>query len=62
MEHLREYPCSGRGVDHPGVRELFCAGGYRVLYELDLDTGRNEDAGNVLVLKIYGPGQDRSGK
>ena len=38
---------------------LFCDGGYRALYEVTPDTGHNETAGNVLVLRVFGPGQDR---
>jgi len=60
IERLRRYPCLYAVVNTPGVRELPCRGGYRVLYEVDPDTGRNDDAGDVLVLKVYGPGQDRS--
>jgi hypothetical protein len=47
-------------MDHPGVREVPCPGGYRALYEVNPDTGRNGDSGDVLVLKVYGPGQDRT--
>jgi hypothetical protein len=36
-----------------------CAGGYRVLYEVDPDTGSSATAGDVRVLRVYGPGQDR---
>lgn len=39
------------------MRGALCAGGYRVIYEGDLDTGGSDDAGNVLVLKIYGLGR-----
>jgi hypothetical protein len=41
------------------VRELPCDGGYRALYEVTPDTGRSETAGHVIVLRVYGPGQDR---
>jgi hypothetical protein len=41
------------------VRELPCAGGYRAICEVSLDTGRNDTAGDVLVLRVFGPGQSR---
>ena len=43
------------------MRELPCAGGWRAFYEVEHDTGRNEDAGDVVVLRVYGPGQSREG-
>jgi len=60
IERLREHPCLWSIGQHPGVRELPCAGGYRALYEVIPDTGRDETAGDVTVLRVYGPGQDRS--
>jgi hypothetical protein len=41
------------------VRELPCQGGYRALYRVSPDTGRDETAGDVRVLRVFGPGQDR---
>ena len=32
----------------------------RALYESSPDTGRNETAGDVRVLRVFGPGQDRN--
>jgi plasmid stabilization system protein ParE len=61
IERLREHPCRYPVGDHPGVRELPCPGGWRAFYEVEPDTGRNDDAGDVIVLRVYGPGQDRSG-
>jgi hypothetical protein len=29
------------------------------LYRVVPDTGRNDTAGDVLVLRVFGPGQDR---
>ncbi len=49
---------SGR-FQHAGVRELPCEGGYRALYEVIPDTGRDATAGDVIVLPVYGPGQSR---
>ncbi len=59
LRRLREQPCLWPVGDHPGVRELPCAGGYRVIYRVHPDTGRNETAGNIQVLRVFGPGQDR---
>lgn len=59
VNRLREHPCLYPVVDHPGVRELPCAGGYRALYEVVPDTGSNDTAGDVLVLRVFGPGQNR---
>jgi plasmid stabilization system protein ParE len=59
IERLREHPCLYPVGQHPGVRELPCAGGYRALYEVRPDTGRSETAGDVRVLRVFGPGQSR---
>ncbi len=59
INRLREHPCRFPTVDHPSVRELPCEGGHRVLYEVTPDTGSNETAGDVRVLRVYGPGQSR---
>jgi hypothetical protein len=45
--------------EHQGVRELPCDGGYRVLYEVIPDTDWDETAGDVRVLRVFGPGQSR---
>jgi len=58
---LVQHPCLHPIGEHPGVRELPCPGGWRAFYEVEPDTGRNDDAGDVVVLRVYGPGQDRSG-
>ena len=52
-------PCLHPAGQHPGIRELPCAGGYRVLYRVSPDTGRSNTAGDVLVLRVFGPGQSR---
>lgn len=59
IRQLRQHPCLFPFGQHPGVREMPCDGEYRALYEVTPDTGRNETAGNVLVLRVFGPGQDR---
>ncbi|MDR3535472.1 MAG: type II toxin-antitoxin system RelE/ParE family toxin [Acetobacteraceae bacterium] len=59
IRRLRQDPCLHPCGDHPGVRELPCEGGYRVLYQVDPDTGRSASAGDVMVLRVFGPGQSR---
>lgn len=59
VERLREHPCLWPVGQHAGVRELPCDGGYRVLYEVHRDAGRGETAGDVRVLRVFGPGQSR---
>ncbi len=59
IRQLRDRPCLYAVGDQPGVRELPCEGGYRALYRLHPDTGRNDTAGDVRVLRVFGPGQDR---
>lgn len=61
INRLKQQPCLYAVGVHPGVRELPCAGGYRALYEVTPDTGRDETAGDVLVLRVFGPGQSRKG-
>lgn len=41
------------------MHELPCDGGYRALYRVHPDTSLNDTAGDVRVLRVYGPGQDR---
>jgi plasmid stabilization system protein ParE len=60
IERLSEHPCLWAVGRHAGVRELPCVGGYRALYEVVPDTGRDETASDVIVLRVYGPGQDRN--
>lgn len=59
INRLREHPCLYPVGQHPGVRELPCDGGYRAMYEVRPDTGRDETAGDVRVLLVFGPGQSR---
>jgi plasmid stabilization system protein ParE len=59
INRLREHPCLYPVGQRPGVRELPCAGGYRVLYRVNPDTGLDETAGDVRVLRVFGPGQSR---
>ena len=59
IEGLREHPCRYPIGPHPGVRELPCDGGYRALYRIVPDTGRDETAGDVRILRVFGPDQSR---
>ena len=59
VRRLQQQPCLRPVGDHPGVRELPAAGGYRVFYKVEPDTGRDDIAGDVRVLRVYGRGQDR---
>ena len=59
IRRLKQTPCLYAVGQQPGVRELPCQGGYRALYEVQPDTGRNDTAGDVRVLRVFGPGQDR---
>ncbi len=52
-------PCRCPVGQHTGVRESPCSSGYRALYEVQPDTGRDETAGDVRVLRVFGPGQSR---
>jgi plasmid stabilization system protein ParE len=58
LEGLREHPCRHQQTG-TGRRE-FTVEGYRVRYRVKPDTGRNATAGNVLVLRVFGPYQNRS--
>jgi len=57
---LRQAPCLWAIGDHPDIREIPVEG-YRVLYMVEPDTGSNETAGDVIVLRLFGPWQERSG-
>jgi plasmid stabilization system protein ParE len=56
---LKHNPCLYPVQQHPGVRELPCQGGYRVFYEFQPDTSRNDTAGDIRILRVFGPGQSR---
>jgi hypothetical protein len=44
--------------EHENTRELSVEG-HRVVYAVTPDTGSNATAGDVLVLRVFGPGQLR---
>ena len=58
LRRLQSVPCLYAKGDHPGTREAPVEG-HRVIYRVDRDTGRSETAGDVFVLRIFGPGQSR---
>ena len=60
IRRLQQEPSRWPVGDTPGVRELPCAGGWRALYRVAPDTGSDATAGDVRVLRVYGPGQERS--
>jgi hypothetical protein len=53
---LQALPCFYALGNAPGSRVMVC-GGHRVLYEVSPDTGDNATAGNVMILRVLGPGQ-----
>ena len=59
IRRLKQHPCLYSFGEYTSVRELPCDGGYRAVYRVDPDTGRNETAGDVMVLRVSGPGQSR---
>jgi plasmid stabilization system protein ParE len=58
IERLRHHPCLYARGDQPGTREVWSEG-HCLVYVVDPDTGRNADAGDVTVLRVFGPGQSR---
>ena len=60
IRRLKQDPCLYPIGAHPGVREMPAAGGHRVMYVVAPNTGYSETAGDVIVLRVFGPGQSRS--
>jgi plasmid stabilization system protein ParE len=58
IERLRTLPCFHAHGEVPGTREV-SSEGHRIVYTVEPDTGRNADAGDVTVLRVFGPGQLR---
>lgn len=56
IDRLADHPCLYPRVGHH--RELSVEG-HRVIYRVTPDTDRDATAGDVLVLRIWGPGQNR---
>jgi plasmid stabilization system protein ParE len=59
IRQLARNPCLYAKGDIPGTREMIIED-HVVVYEVDPDTGRSRTAGNVLVLRVFGPGQSRN--
>jgi plasmid stabilization system protein ParE len=59
IDRLVEHPCRHPRSRH-GRRE-FTVEGHRVVYRVTPDTGRDATGGDVTVLRVFGPGEDRSG-
>jgi plasmid stabilization system protein ParE len=59
IRRLKQSSCLWPAGEHLGTRELPCDAGYRAMYEVNPDTGSNATAGDILVLRVFGPGQDR---
>ena len=59
ITRLKDNPCLHPHGDDPSIRRLTVER-HVVIYEVHPDTGRTATAGDVLVLRVFGPGQDRS--
>jgi plasmid stabilization system protein ParE len=59
IAELAVNPCLWPVGGHLGVRERPIEG-HRLMYQVSPDTGSNATAGDVLVIRIFGPFQDRS--
>ena len=59
IRRLKVTPCLYAAGSQAGAREMACEG-HRVIYEVTPDTGQNDSAGDVLVLRVFGPGQERN--
>src|SRR5271165_4842664 len=57
INRLRHNPCLHPIGQHPGIRELPCASGCRVLYRVVPDTGRSSDAGAEHAKYEHVPGE-----
>ena len=59
IRRLKSDPCLFPVGAYPGVREMPAEGGHRVYYTVIPDTGRSATAGDVFILRVFGPGQSR---
>lgn len=59
IDDLRIQPTLWAMGDVRGVRER-AVSGYRILYVLDPELDSEANAGDVTVVRVFGPGQDRS--
>jgi plasmid stabilization system protein ParE len=58
IRQLEEIPCLHVRGRRPGTREMSVEG-HRVVYRVSADSGDNATAGDVVVLRVFGPGQWR---
>jgi plasmid stabilization system protein ParE len=55
---LRQYPYLGaESAEIPGHRQIVVSG-YRIIYQVNPDTGDSATAGDIRVVAIFGPGQE----
>lgn len=59
VQDLQGHPCRWPVGELAGLRQRHVEG-HRIVYEVAPDTGNDATAGNVTVLRIFGPGQDRT--
>ncbi len=59
LRNVKTYPYLGAQSRHDGLRELGVEG-HRVIYQLIWSTGPGSGDDTILVIRIFGPGQDRS--
>jgi hypothetical protein len=52
IRRLQQSPCLYPVGQHPGVRELPCAGGYRALYEVN-PSRTSQPSAQVLACRIF---------
>ncbi|TWB75266.1 ParE-like toxin of type II ParDE toxin-antitoxin system [Nitrospirillum amazonense] len=58
IKELKTAPCRWPVGDHAGIRERPVEG-YLVMYRVEPDTDNNQTAGNVWILRVFGPFQNR---
>jgi hypothetical protein len=56
LAELRMAPCRWAWSEHDGARQRIVER-CKIVYQVIPDTGDNETAGDVLVVRIFGPGQ-----
>jgi plasmid stabilization system protein ParE len=58
IRELKQNPCKWPEGEHPGIREC-PIGGYMIMYEVVPDTNDNRTAGDIKILRLFGPYQLR---
>jgi plasmid stabilization system protein ParE len=59
IDGLLDAPCRFRVGERAGTRKLTVRR-YVVVYKVDPDTGDNQTAGDVVLLRVFGPGQQQT--